>query len=113
MPIASQSARILQQYQERDRRESLARNQRFAETKSDERVLVARERIQAQRLEVALRKDRLRRAKLSEASSSEKRAVVEQHKGRKLALLHERPTKGMVREHIACVRPMHLGQRPY
>eukprot|EP00750_Incisomonas_marina_P033512 INCI9888.2.p1 GENE.INCI9888.2~~INCI9888.2.p1 ORF type:complete len:395 (-),score=50.35 INCI9888.2:545-1729(-) len=95
MPMLSESARILREYRELERRESLKTNKRAAETHAQARVLVARERIQAKSMEVALRRDRLMRAKVENDPRKANRELVQKHKGRQLALLNERPTKGM------------------
>ena len=108
--MVSEAARILHAYHESEKRADRRRKKQHRKSDQqrqsfagDERVLVARERIQAKSLEVALRKDRYHRAQLATDPNKASRAVVQQHKGRKLALLNERPTKGMVRVRVrAC-----------
>lgn len=96
MPMLSESARILREFRELERREAHKSKKRTAETHAEARVLVARERIQAKSMEVALRRDRLMRAKVENDPRKANRELVQKHKGRQLALLNERPTKGMV-----------------
>ena len=114
MPIESEASRILKEYHEFEKVEARrARKARRAAINDDpekaqhaeERVLVARERIQAQNLEEMLRKDKHARYLMENDPSRSSKAVVEKHKARKLTLLHQRPTKGMVRQRISVCLP--------